>query len=131
MEEYKDFDFLNIQWDDSIKSVIMTWKKFAKGEDFRMGLNEGVNLVNLKGGSNWLADLRDLGTVIKEDQEWSNNDWYPRAIAAGVRFMAIIMPKSFISALSVKNILTKVEDIKVETQYFGSLEDAKLWLSNK
>ena len=129
MEEYKDFDFLNIQWDDSIKSVIMTWKKFAQGDDFRMGLNEGVNLVSQKGGSNWLADLRDLGAVTKEDQQWSNEDWYPRAIAVGVRFMAIIMPKSFISALTVKNILTKVEDIHVETQYFGSLEDAKLWLS--
>lgn len=131
MQLHKDLDFLLIHWDDSIKSVVMTWKKFARGDHFRNGLNEGVNLIKEKGGLNWLADLRDLGTVTNEDQQWSNEDWYPRAIAAGIRYMAIIMPKSYVSTLSVKNILTKVEDIEIETQYFDSVEEAKHWLGGK
>jgi len=131
MQQHKDFDFLNIQWDETTKSVVMTWKKFAQGDNFRNGLDEGVNLIQQKKASNWLADLRDLGTVTQDDQKWSNEDWYPRALIAGVRFMAIIMPKSFITTLSVKNILTKVQDIDVETQYFDNVDAARKWLGSK
>ena len=111
--------------------LFRSWKKFAKGEDFRQGLNEGLELLEQHGTSKWLADLRDLGTVTKEDQEWSNEQWYPRAINGGIRYMAIIMPKSVISSMSVTNILTRVKDINVETQYFDDIDSAKEWLWSK
>lgn len=130
METYKDYNFLNISFDPSISTVVMQWKSFAKSEDFRTGLNEGLELLKSKGTSKWLADLRDLGTVAQVDQEWSNNDWYPRAIGGGIRKMAIVMPKSVISSMSVKNILTKVEGVNIETNYFDTVEEAKKWMAS-
>ncbi len=128
MQLHKEFDFLDIHWCAETQTVVMTWKRFVKGDQFRAGLDEGLNLLSANRSANWLADLRDLGTVTKEDQEWSNVDWYPRAILAGIRNMAIIMPRSVLSTMSVKNILTKVQDIDVETRYFDSVDDAQDWL---
>ena len=130
MLTHQEFDFLNIQWDEASQSVVMVWKSFAKGDKFRNGLDEGLELLRAKDARNWLADLRDLGTVTKDDQEWSNENWYPRAINAGVRKMAVIMPKSVISTMSVTRILTKVEKVDIETRYFDDLEASKVWLSS-
>lgn len=129
MEQHKDFNFLSISYDPSVKCVNMQWKSFAHGDDFRNGLDEGLNLIKAKSASRWLADLRDLGTVTQKDQEWSNNDWFPRAVTQGIRKMAIIMPKSTLSSMSVKNIMTKVDGINIETNYFSSTDEAKKWLA--
>lgn len=126
----KDFAFLSIDWDPNTQAVIMKWKSFAHGDDFRAGLNAGLDLIKEKKSHKWLADLRDLGTVPTKDQEWSNNDWYPRAIAGGIRKMAIIMPKSTLSSMSVKNILTKVQGVDIETNYFDNIDAAKEWLKS-
>jgi hypothetical protein len=129
METFKDFNFLTISYDNGSQSVNMKWKSFAHGDDFRNGLNSGLDLIKQKGSKKWLADLRDLGTVPTKDQEWSNTDWFPRAVSGGIRKMAIVMPKSTLSAMSVKNIMTKVEGINIETNYFDSDDEARKWLA--
>ncbi len=131
MTEHKDFNFLKIFWDDEARTVIMQWNRFAKDQDFRNGLDEGLKLLKNKSTHRWLADLRNLGTVTKEDQEWSNNDWYPRAIRDGIRDMAIIMPQSVLSTMSVKNILQKVSGVEISTQYFDEVQGAREWLMGK
>ncbi|MEF8852525.1 MAG: hypothetical protein V5A28_08920 [Haloarculaceae archaeon] len=40
--------------------------------------------------STWLADLRDMGTVGEPDREWSNRDWFPRAMESPLSNVAII-----------------------------------------
>ncbi|NQZ77331.1 MAG: hypothetical protein HRT61_14695 [Ekhidna sp.] len=63
MEVHKDFSFLEISWNNQSQAVEMSWKRFAKSEDFRAGLNEGLSLLEQKKSQNWLADLRELGVV--------------------------------------------------------------------
>ena len=63
MEVHKDFSFLEISWNNQSQAVEMAWTRFAKSEDFRAGLTEGLSLLELKKSQNWLADLRELGVV--------------------------------------------------------------------
>jgi hypothetical protein len=130
MELHKDFKFLSIYWLPIENVVIMKWKSFASGEDFRGGLNEGLNVIKSHKSSKWLADLRDLGTVPKLDQDWSNVDWFPRAVIGGIKKMAIIMPKSVLSSMSVRNILTEMDGKNIETNYFETESEAIAWLAN-
>ncbi len=130
MELHKDYKFLSINWMSRGNIVVMKWKSFASGENFREGLNEGLALLREKRSANWLADLRDLGTVPKSDQDWSNTDWFPRAVAGGLKKMAIIMPKSILSSMSVRNILTEMNGKSIETEYFETEGEAMAWLSS-
>lgn len=121
-------DYLEVHWDENIKCVIMIWKKFAKGLDFRNGLDTGLNLIIEKNASKWLADLRSMQVIAVEDQNWSNEDWFPRAIKGGIRKMAIVQPTSALTKMGVKNIMSKVGDAEIETSYFDDMDEAKSWL---
>jgi hypothetical protein len=106
----------------------MKWHDFAQGGDFREGLNAGLELVQNKGATNWLADLREMGTVSDEDQEWSNNNWFPRALESTLTRMAIVQPQSVVANMSVENIMQEVGDGNLTTHHFDDRTDAKEWL---
>jgi len=125
---YFNEDFLEISWNERVECVVMRWKKFVIGDNFRRGLDKGLDLIIEKKSHKWLADLQNMKALAKDDQEWSNNDWYPRAISGGIRKMAIVMPTSTLATMSVRNILSKVGDIDIETAYFDDMASASLWL---
>lgn len=120
--------WLQIRWDEATQSVWMEWRAYAEGSAYRDGLDVGLALLRQKKGSRWLADLRLLGPVRQVDQQWTNQDWFPRALGAGVRFMAMVSPKAAVSRLSVKQIMSKVNETRLMTAYFDDTAEAKAWL---
>lgn len=106
----------------------MMWKDFVHGDPFRLGLDKGLELIEKKGSSRWLADLREMKVLSIEDQNWSSNDWFPRAINGGIRKMSIVLPESALAKMGVKNIMNEVEGIEIKTTYFSTLEEAEKWL---
>jgi hypothetical protein len=82
----------------------------------------------LKKTGRWLADLRNLGPIAPDDQQWSNEDWFPRAIAGGVRWMALVAPKRVVAKMAVWTIMSKVADRSLVTAYFDELPAAREWL---
>lgn len=123
-----DKPFLSVHWDNVHKIVVMEWKSFVSGDLFREGLNTGLNLVIEKRTHRWLADLRKIGVVSQEDQKWSNEDWFPRAIQGGIQRMALLIPESALAKMSVNTIMSKVGDTLV-SRYFSSPEEARAWLA--
>lgn len=126
---YKNYPFITIHWDEEINAVMMEWTKFAVSAHFRRALNDGLDLLIEKGSQRWLADLRGLGPVGPADQKWSNEDWFPRAIAAGVTRMALVAPKTTLSRMSVDTIMERVGEVNLATHYFDSVADARQWLA--
>ncbi|MFC7074871.1 STAS/SEC14 domain-containing protein [Haloarcula halophila] len=122
--------FLTIEWDGSIEAVIMNWTDFAEGEEYREGLDKGLEVIEQHGAENWLADLREMGAVSQEDQEWTRNEWHPRAFETSLTNMAIIQPESVVAEMSVDDL---VQEIGEETtiQIFDNREDAKSWLDEQ
>ncbi len=128
---YFDEPFLTIHWDETIKCVIMQWKGFAQSNQLRTGLNKGLELIKQKKATYWLADLRNLKVISLEDQKWSNEDWFPRALATELRRMAIVEASSAVTQLGVKNIMSRVNGQDLEVHYFSDVEQAKQWLGSK
>ncbi len=127
---YLNERWLTIHWDEALQAVWMEWKAYAEGEEFRSGLDAGIALLRQQRASRWLADLRLLGPVRQVDQECTNHDWFPRAVAAGIRFMALVSPQAAVSRLSVKRIMSKVNNVELSTANFDDLELARAWLRN-
>ena len=126
---HKEYPFITIHWDEEISAVIMEWTKYAISARFRRALNEGLDLLIAREAHRWLADLRGLGPVGPEDQKWSNEDWFPRAIAGGITCMALVVPISTLSKMSVETIMQKVDETKLAVHYFDSVEEARQWLA--
>jgi hypothetical protein len=125
---YLNERYLTILWDAEIGAVRMEWKEFVDADAFRAGLNAGLALLGQKKTGKWLADLRRLGPVTLEDQKWSNEDWFPRALAAGLRCMALVSPRKVVAQMSVRTIMSKVLDRNLTTAHFDDLEQARQWL---
>ena len=105
---YFEASWIRIHWDDSITGVWAEWLNYAEGSEFRLGLNKGLELLEKQGSQWWLADTRNLGAVRQDDQQWSNEDWFPRAIKGGVRWMALIVPRKVVAQMAVKRVMSKV-----------------------
>lgn len=121
-------EYLTASYDEDLDAVVMDWHDFANGEEFREGLDAGLELVNEKRASNWLADLREMGTVTDDDQEWSNTDWFPRAMESSLTSMAIVQPESVLAEMSVENIMQETEEADLTTHYFDNRPEATEWL---
>lgn len=126
---YYDSSYLRIVWDESVDCVIMDWKGFVGGERFRSGLLKGLELLVDKNATRWLAVLTEMGSLLKEDQEWSNSEWFPRAAEAGVQKIAIIVPQKVLAQMSVNAIMQKAARSTIESKHFKNIEEAKSWLA--
>ena len=127
--EYFDSSYLTIRWIEEGGFVEMEWKKLARGDEFRHGLNMGLNLLIEKKSTKWLADLRNLGVVEKNDQIWSNEDWFPRAYAAHIKYMAIVVPQSVFAKMSMNEIMRKVDNKDLTIYYHEEIVEARRWLA--
>jgi hypothetical protein len=125
-----DEPWLAIYWDDSCQAVRLEWKAYIEGEQVHLGLETGLALLQKNRASRWVADVRRLGPVRQVDQTWINQVWFPRAIEGGLRYLATVTPKSAIARMSVKQIMSKVNDTEVFHSYFDELEQARQWLRN-
>jgi hypothetical protein len=125
---YTTFDFLHVLFDAECQAAHMQWKDFAQGEDFRNGLNAGLALVQEKALKNWLADLRQMAAINPDDEVWSNTDWFPRAIGAGLQNMAIVPSTDIFNQISVESIMSQVPGTAITVHYFSTPEEARTWL---
>lgn len=120
-----------IYWDDAIRTVGAEWLSYAEKDDFREALDTGYKLFIQKKSSRWLADTRYMGPMAREDQEWLNNDWFPRMVKAGMRRMAVMVPHKVVTQMTVRRVLSKVGHKEFTLAYFDDLEDARNWLGSK
>jgi hypothetical protein len=122
---------LSVNWDITLQSIIMEWTGFVHGEDFRKTVNQGLDLLIEQKGCKWMADLSEMEVIAQEDQRWLDEEWFPRAAQAGVKYIAMVRPEKVISQISVRRVTGKVGGLEIETAYFDSPEKAKEWLESK
>lgn len=130
-ETHYESEYLEVEYDPELDAVRMQWKQFVSGDPFREGLDRGLELLRERGAANWYADLRQLGAVDQDDQEWSNEEWFPRALEAGVQNMAIVRPESVVAEMSVDNIMQEVEETGLVTYNFDDPDEAEEWLASR
>jgi hypothetical protein len=128
---YYDSPDITIDWDEQTKSVVMKWKGFVSGEDFRSEVVKGLELIKGKKGVKWLADLSEMGVIAQEDQKWTDQIWFPQAVKEGIKFIAIVRPHKMVSQMSVKNVVMNINGLDIESEYFDTIENAKVWINMK
>ena len=125
---YLDKRWITVRFDESIQAVVLEWKGYAEGEEYRSGFHAGVELMQQKKACRWLGDCRLLGPITQADQLWMNQVWHPHAAAAGMRWVALVSPKAAVARLSLKYIVTKVNNTELVFNHFDDIESARAWL---
>ena len=73
-----------------------------------------------------LTDSRNAGPILDEDIEHFRKNVLPEIEKAGVRHLAIVIPRSKFTIHTIKEMTENTKVISV--RYFESLREAKIWL---
>ena len=117
-----------MRWDAACDAVHVDWQGWADSAEF-VALNEaGLSALREHRSSRWLADCRNLKTIKLADQEWVDRDWFPRALAAGLRRMALVIANSKLAQMNIEQILSRIPGTKLDVAYFATEVMARDWL---
>ncbi len=111
------------------KSAMIQWTGMPSSDEFRIGCNTALDVMQKNGVSKVLVDNSSATLFTVKDQQWLNNEWLPRAEKAGYRYSATVLGDSdaFVK-FAVNNIASKRDNTKFESKFFKTVDEAKEWL---
>ncbi len=125
---YFDSSYLAIEFNETLPIVLMRWKTITTSNELHSGLEKGLQLIKEKNLNLWFADVQKLGAISEDDQLWSNEEWFPRAIAGGIKRMAIIVSSDIFNQMTGEEIMSNVPQIGFTSQFFKDETSALNWL---
>jgi hypothetical protein len=123
-------EFATLLYHPQHKIVHHTFHQPVWGASFRDVLTRGVELLERRGATKWLSDDRANGALRPDDGKWAMEVWSRRAIAAGWKYWAIVMPDAGLGKANMRRFIREYADQGVTVQIFGSPEEALTWLRN-
>jgi hypothetical protein len=120
----------SVKWDEDGQLVLVEWKGWANATEFSELLDAEIAALRKHRGSRMLADCRRQKGLSAVDQDRANENWLPRALVAGLKRFAVVLPSSGLAAANLKDRLGKVRPGALELAYFATPEEARAWLSS-
>jgi hypothetical protein len=118
----------DVTWDANWNVVHIEAKGWADTAESHAVLDSAMRAMTDHQGSRWLFDGRDMKAIKQSDLRWITEVWLPRALAAGLRVAAIVMPRSDMAMKDIDDMAKAAED-EIEVRYFSSVENAREWLA--
>lgn len=94
----------------------------------RRVLNGGIDLLRQYQATKWLSDNRAISAQSPEDGLWVNIDWLPRALAAGWKYWALVVPYDVTARTNMATFVQAFYDRGVRIMLFTDVDDALYWL---
>ena len=125
-------EYVTVGCEPDLRLITLTWTGFAPSPVFRSILEDALLNVRLHNLHFWLADMRQMNAILRQDEQWSANDWFPRLAACGLQRMAILMSSDYFNQMSVERIMNNATpELPFAVSYFDDPEQAREWLLSK
>jgi len=118
----------SVKWDEDGQLVLVEWKGWANATEFSELLEAEIVALRKHKGSRMLADCRRQKVLNPADQDRANKAWLPRALAAGLKRFAVVLPSSVLAEVNLKASLAQVPATALDVAYFATAEQARGWL---
>lgn len=125
----RDDDLISMQVIPADRLITLVWRGYAPSDAYRSILNEALG--NVKGLEliRWLADLREMDAILKQDEHWTTEEWFPKLAQTGLKRMAILTSSDYFNQMSVDRIMTSgTAGFPLDVAYFDDPENARSWL---
>jgi len=130
-EAFFEDGYARVEFDPSIPCVKLTLDGVPRhSEHYQFVQRKRLELLNREskkfGRVNLLTDSSTAGPVLDEDVMFFKQQVLPEMEKAGVRFLAIVMPESKFTQLTIREMTERSRSITV--RYFDSMREARTWL---
>ena len=127
---YKD-EYATLELDDSIPCVKLTLEGVPRfSEHYQFVQQKRIELIRQEIGNypklHMLTDSRKAGPVLDDDVRYFKAHVMPEMEQAGIRYLAVVMPNSKFTRLSIKEMEEGVAVMKIRN--FDSVREARSWL---
>lgn len=130
LEKDEGVPFATITYNKEKKWLFIDWEGFLTVEMVKEGSEELLNLFKDIGEiSKILVNNQKISGPWDKANEWYATDWNPRAIEAGLKYMAVIVSPSIFTQLSLQNFIELNPGYQVRS--FQEANNAEEWLSNQ
>ena len=86
-----DSEYCNVQYLIEDKVVLLTWKKFSSGENYRNPMNYSLEIFNSNQVSNFVVDARNGFEDEKADVDWAFTEFLPKMADTNCKKVVFIM----------------------------------------
>lgn len=119
----------SVVFDSASKTVTGTFKGFLETSQHQEIGNSILKEASDHASSKLIIDTSEIGVIRKETQKWIEEDWFPRAIKMGIKYMAFLVSKDALGKMSTQSVNQKAGPIEI--QYVDSMLAAKKWIASK
>ena len=121
-----------VYYNSAEKTVNVEFTGMPELEEFKKQANSIIEKMKEFNSIKVLNDISKLDANSIENQEWTENIWFPEAEKTGLKYYAFIMAENIFGQVSAEQTNEKAEEKSViKIKYFGNRKDAEKWLSEK
>ena len=113
------------------KIIHHEFRRFVYGEEFHEVLEKGLLVMKRHGATKWLSDDRNNGAIKPSDALWSSEDWAPRAMAAGWKHWAVVLPRKVFGQTNMRRFVENSAELGRVAQAFDDPIAAMAWLRDQ
>jgi hypothetical protein len=127
LKNVRENPICSVTVNEEAQCIMVVWKQYATQVQLRFVHESLLALIRKHRVCKILGDDTALPTVPLEDQAWIVENWMPRAIGSGLRFIASKAPESYFGKLSIRSIQSAAPP-DLEFRSFEEIQEARAWL---
>jgi hypothetical protein len=124
-----DDEFATLSYVPEMKLIRHRFHKPICGAPFRSMLNRGVEALTEYNSCKWLSDDRENHAFPEDDNIWIFNDWIPRALAAGWKYWALVVPEDIAARGNMSTFIPILFEKGLRMMVFTNTESALAWIN--
>jgi hypothetical protein len=106
------------------------FKRPTRDAAFRQVLEVGLEQMIEHGATKWLSDERNNSALTPEDSQWIIDEWVPRALEAGWRHWAIVLPDYVVGKMDMALYIATRRQMGTNVYVFTDPAEALEWLAS-
>ena len=123
-----DDPHLTIRWEADPGCLHERWRGFVRSDRYRALMECCYDALVSRSVNAVVVDAREFAPLSRPDQEWTADVWFPRAASVGLSFVAVLLPLSVISEMSVRDVMSRSGANVFTTFYTSDLDEAYAWI---
>ena len=104
--------------------------KFMRKGLYQELVTAGVECLEKHSATKWLSDNRGNPVVRHQDIHWATTVSLPRAMRAGFKYWAIVMPAKEIGKMQMRELIDELGGRGIAVKAFADPDDAMRWLES-
>lgn len=129
--EIVDNEYITITYLPDEGIIYHTIHQPVGGQPLRDAINAGTDALEKYGAIKWLSDDRKNGPLAPDDLEWGFTHWNKRAIAAGWKYWAMVVPEEMAAAGTLSETMSDLVGLGLRAMVFTDPDKALDWLKKQ